>query len=142
MSQMTDYLENKLVDHIFRGQQFSTPSTLYVSLHTANPGETGADELTTAGAYARASISSTLANWAATQGGTDASSGSSGQTENLATISFPTPTANWGTVTHFAVWDAASGGNPLLYGQLTITKAINEADTVSFAAGALTATFA
>lgn len=142
MSQMTNYLENKLVDLIFRGQAFTAPATLYVSLHTATPNETGASELGATGAYARASISSSLTNWAATQGGTTASSGTGGQTSNLVSINFPTPTANWGTVTHFAIWDAASGGNCLLYGTLTITKTINQGDSVSFAAGALTATFA
>lgn len=142
MSQMTNYLENKLIDHIFRGQSFAAPSTLHVSLHTDNPGETGASELTSTGAYARAAITSTLANWAATQGGSTASSGTSGQTSNSVAINFPTPTANWGVVTHFAIWDSATGGNPLLYGSLTITKTINQGDIVSFSPAALTATFA
>jgi hypothetical protein len=144
MSQMTNYLENKLVDHLFRGQTLTAPSSLHVSLHTANPGETGASELPATGGYARAAVTSSLANWAGTQsaGSTAASSGTGGQTSNNDVISFPTPSADWGTVTHFAVWDAASDGNPLLYGALSIAKTINEGDSISFAAGALTVTFA
>jgi hypothetical protein len=144
MSQMTNYLENRLVDHLFRAQTLTAPANLHVSLHTADPGETGASELTTAGAYARAAVTSSLANWAGTQGAgtTVASSGTGGVTSNNGVISFPTPTANWGTVSHFAIWDAASGGNPLLYGALASSKTINSGDAVSFAAGTLTVTFA
>jgi hypothetical protein len=144
MSQMTNYLENKLVDHIFRGQALAVPGTLHVSLHTADPGETGANELAATGAYGRGSIAASLANWAGTQsaGSTTASSGTGGQTSNNAVVSFPTPSANWGAVTHFAIWDAATGGNCLLYGSLGVAKTINQGDTVSFAAGTLTVTFA
>jgi hypothetical protein len=144
MSQMTNYLENKLVDHLFRAQTLAAPGSLHISLHSADPGETGANELASTGAYARASVTSSLANWAGTQGAgtTVASSGTGGQTSNNGSITFATPTANWGNVTHFAVWDAATGGNCLLYGALSISKTINQGDSISFAAGSLTVTFA
>jgi hypothetical protein len=144
MSQMTNYLENKLVDHLFRAQTLTAPASLHVSLHTADPGETGANEVASSGGYTRAAVTSSLANWAGTQaaGSTVASSGTGGQTSNNNAVTFATPTAGWGTVTHFAIWDAASGGNPLLYGALTVSKTINQGDSVSFASGALTVTFA
>lgn len=143
MSQMTNYLENKLVDHIFRNQTFTAPANLYVSLHTADPGETGANEIS-GNNYSRATVASSLANWAGTQsaGSTTASSGTGGQTSNNGSITFATPSGSWGTVTHFAIWDASTTGNPLLYGQLTIAKTINNGDTVSFSNGTLTVTFA
>lgn len=144
MSAMSDYLENKLVDQLFRGQSAPTTTTLYVALYTSAPSDSGGGTEVSGGAYARVAVTSSLANWAGTQsaGSTDASSGTGGQTSNNAAITFPTPTAGWGTVTHFAIYDAASGGNELFWGALTIAKTINQADTVTFPAGSLSITFA
>ena len=64
------------------------------------------------------------------------------QTSNNGAITFPTPTAGWGTVTHFGIYDAASGGNLLFFGALTIAKTVNQADTVTFPAASLSITFA
>lgn len=144
MSAMTDFLENKLIDQIFRAQVAPTTSTLYVGLFTVAPTDTGGGTEVTGGSYARVAVTSSLANWAGTQsaGSTTASSGTTGQTSNNASITFPTPAANWGLVVAFAIFDAASGGNMLLQGALTITKTINQADTVSFPASTLVVTFA
>lgn len=144
MSAMSNFLENALVDQLFRGQSAPTTSTLYVGLLTSAPSDAGGGTEVSGGSYARVSVSSSLANWAGTQsaGSTVASSGTGGQTSNNAAITFPTPTAGWGTVTHFGIYDAASNGNLLFYGQLTIAKTINEADTVTFPAASLSITFA
>ena len=144
MSAMSDYLENKLVDQIFRGQAFTFPATLYVGLLTAAPSDSGGGTEVTGGSYARASVTASLANFAGTQsaGSTTASSGTGGQTSNNAAITFATPSATWGTVTHFGIYDAASGGNLLFWGALTISKTINQADTVTFPAASLSITFA
>lgn len=145
MSAMSDYLENKLVDHIFRAQTFTAPTTLHVALFTAAPSDSGGGTEVTGGSYARASVTCSLANWAGTQsaGSTTASSGTGGATSNNGSITFPTPSANWGTVTHFGIFDAGSGGNLLLWGALTASKTINNGDPApSFAAAALAVTFA
>jgi hypothetical protein len=145
MSQMTNYLENKLVDHLFRAQTLTAPANLHVSLHTADPTETGAVGEVSGNGYTRGAVASSLVNWAGTQGAgtTVASSGTGGVTSNNGVIGFPTPSgAGWGVVTHFAVWDAATGGNCLLYGSLGTSKTVNSGDAVSFAAGSLTVTFA
>jgi hypothetical protein len=144
MSAMSDYLENKLIDQLFRGQAAPTTTTLYVGLLTAAPSDTGGGTEVSGGLYARVSVGSSLANWAGTQsaGSTVASSGTGGQTSNNAAITFPTPSAGWGTVTHFGIYDAASGGNLLFWGALTIAKTINQADTVTFPAASLSITFA
>lgn len=144
MSAMSDYLENKLVDHIFRAQSFSAPATLYVALFAAAPSDSGGGAEVSGGSYARVSVTSSRANWAGTQsaGSTVASSGTGGQTSNNATITFPAPTANWGTVTGFGLWDASSGGNQWFCFTLTTSKTVNNGDAApSFAAGALTITF-
>ena len=144
MSAMSDYLENKLVDQIFRAQAFTFPSTLHVGLFTAAPGEAGGGTEVSGGSYARAAVTASLANFAGTQGAgtTVASSGTGGQTSNNATITFATPGASWGTVTHFGIFDAASGGNLLFFGALTIAKTINQGDTVTVPAASLSVTFA
>lgn len=139
MAAMSDYLENKLIDQIFRGQAYTFPTTLYVGLLTAAPSDTGGGTEVTGNAYARASVTNSLANWAGTQAAasTVASSGTSGTTSNNGSISFPTPTASWGLVTHFGIYDAATAGNLLFYGALTIQKTINQGDTVLFPASTL-----
>jgi hypothetical protein len=144
MSAMSDYLENKLVDQLFRGQTAPTTTTLYVALYTAAPSDTGGGTEVSGSNYSRVAVTSSLANWAGTQsaGSTLASSGTGGQTSNNGAITFPTPSATWGTVTHFAIYDATSGGNELFWGALTISKTINSGDTVSFPAASLSITFA
>lgn len=144
MSAMSDYLENKLVDQLFRGQTAPTTTTLYVALYTAAPSDTGGGTEVSGNNYSRVAVTSSLANWAGTQsaGSTTASTGTGGQTSNNGAITFPTPSATWGTVTHFAIYDATSGGNELFWGALTISKTINSGDTVSFPAASLSITFA
>lgn len=141
MAAITDYLENKIVDWLMRGQAFTPPATLYVGLFTAAPSDAGGGTEVSGGAYARVAVTSSLANWAGTQsaGSTVASSGTGGTTSNNAAITFPAPTANWGSITHFGIFDAATAGNLLLWSALTTAKTVNNGDAApSFAAGALT----
>lgn len=141
MGAKSDYLENKIIDWLFRGQTYTPPATLYVGLLTAAPSDAGGGTEVSGGSYARVGVAGSLANWAGTQsaGSTDASSGTSGTTSNNGAITFPAPTANWGTVTHFGIYDAVSGGNLLYWSALTTSKTINNGDAApSFAAGALT----
>lgn len=144
MSAMSDYLENKLIDQLFRGQSAPTTTTLYVGLLTAGPSDSGGGTEVSGNDYARVAVTSSLNNWAGTQsaGSTSTSAGTGGQTSNNGNITFPTPTGTWGTVSHFGIYDASTGGNLLFYGSLTISKTINEADTVTFPAGSLSITFA
>lgn len=141
---MTDYLENKIIDWLFRGQSYSPPATIYVGLLTGACSDSSGGTEVSGGSYARVGVSSSLANWAGTQSAssTSASSGTGGQTSNNAAISFPSPTANWGTITHFALYDASTSGNMLICKDLTASKTVNNGDAApSFSAGALTVTF-
>lgn len=138
---LSDYLENKLVDWMLRGQTFTPPATVYVGLLTAACSDSSPGTEVSGGSYARVGVSSSLVNWAGTQsaGSTTASSGTGGTTSNNGAITFPAPTANWGVVTGYAVFDAASAGNMLICTTLTTSKTINNGDAApSFAAGALT----
>lgn len=149
MAAMSDFLENKFIDFFFRGQALGVtgasagagtgPTSFYFALLTAAPADAGGGTEVTGGSYARVLVSSSLANYAGTQGAasTTASSGSSGTTSNNNAITFAAPSANWGIVTHFAIYDAASAGNQLFWGPLAVSKTINNGDAApSFAAAA------
>lgn len=138
---LSDYLENKLVDYVFRGQTFTAPTTTYFALATTAGNDTACGTEVTGGSYARVAVTSSLANWAGTQsaGSTAASSGTGGTTSNNATITFPAPTASWGSVVEYCVFDAITAGNLLFRAALTTGKTINNGDAApSFAAGATT----
>jgi hypothetical protein len=144
VSDFSNYLENKLVDHIFRATAYTMPTTIYVGLYTATPSDAGGGTEVTGGSYARVQVGPSTTAWNATQGGTaGASSGTGGQTANAADITFPAPTANWGVVTHFGIFDAVTAGNLLFWAALAASKTINGGDaSPKFLAGALTCTLA
>jgi hypothetical protein len=137
--QASDYLENKLVDHIFRAAAFPKPTGLFIALFTAAPTDAGGGTEISGGGYARVALAPSDANWRATQGGTSGvSSGATGQTANAIAITFPAPSADWGTATHFGIYDAATGGNLLIWDALTAPRPIGNGDTPpAFPVGAL-----
>lgn len=138
---MSNYLENKLIDAFLRGQAFTMPATTYYALATTSGSDAACGTEVTGGSYARVAVTSSLANWAGTQsaGSTSASSGTGGTTSNNAAVTFPAPTANWGSVVEFCVFDASTSGNLLFRTALTVPKTINNGDAApSFAIGAAT----
>lgn len=131
MSAMSDYLENKLIDHVLRGVAFTAPSTVYVGLFTAAPSDSGGGTEVSGGNYARASIACSTANFSATNGAgttTNPSSGTGGRSSNNNVVTFNVPSANWGTITHFGLFDASTSGNLLFHGALTASKTVNNGD--------------
>lgn len=135
MAKMSDYLEDQLRKHLFRTGSFTKPAALHVSLHTADPTDAASGAEVSGGSYARVQRDPLDANWSA-------ASATDGITKNVASITFPTPTANWGVVTHFAIWDAASAGNMLCHGQLGTSKTVNNGDPGPvFAIDAIVITF-
>lgn len=131
MTALTNYTENNLINHIFRTAPFTKPAALYIGLiKTLVDGEAGTFTEVTGGSYTRIARNPLDANWAA--------SITDGTTSNIASIQFPAATADWGTVTHFGIWDAATGGNLLIYAELTNHRTITNGTTPSFGAGALT----
>lgn len=141
MTALTNFAENKVIDALLRAQAIGTPATWYVALFTAAPSDTGGGTEVTGGSYARVAVTAGLTQWAGTQsaGSTTASSGTGGTSSNNAAVTFPAPTASWGTVTHFGIFDASTAGNLWVWGALNTSKTINNGDAApSFAAGALT----
>lgn len=131
MAAASDFLEDSILDHVLRNTAYTSPTTVYVSLHTGSPGDDdlGANEITTSGsAYARAS-----ASFAAASGGSISTN---------AAINYSAATSNWGTVSHIGIYDQSTGGNLLFHGALTTSKTIETGDTLSIASGSLTVTLA
>jgi hypothetical protein len=116
----SNYLENKVLLHVFGATAYTAPSTLYVALFTSDPGETGSGTEVSGGSYARQTAAFTVVN---------------NQASNTAAVEFPTATGSWGTITYAAVYDALSGGNLLAYGALTTSKTIASGDVLRIPAG-------
>lgn len=132
---LSDYLENELLDHLLRNSAYSKPATLYFALFTSDPGESGVSGEVSGGSYARASVTNNNTNFPQCE-----LTGTPTKT-NGTTISFPTASANWGTVTHWGIYDAASGAtNMLASGALSTPRSVASGDTPSFAAGSLSVT--
>jgi hypothetical protein len=132
MSAASNYLENKVLDHVLKNTAYTQPTTLYVGLFTGSAGAnleagTVTDEVS-GGAYTRKAITF------------DAASG--GSAASAATVTFDAATANWGTITFVAVMDAATAGNVLFYGAVTSAKTIETGDTFQISSGNLTISLA
>jgi hypothetical protein len=120
---ISDYYENKILDHMLRGTAFTPPTAVYVSLHSADPGETGANEIS-GGGYARKQVTF------------NAPSGGSMTNSNL---------LRWDnmpavTVTHVALWDAPTAGNCLWTGALTASVTVSAGASFEIGPGNLTVT--
>lgn len=121
----TDYLRNKVVDHIFRTDTFAKPSGLYLAAYTTVTTVLGGGTEVVGGSYARQPLAPLNANWYSTNGLlSGSSSGTTGTTSNGAAFTFPAPTADWGVLYGIALMDAVSAGNMLFYGVLSIDPAV------------------
>ena len=127
MAGFSDYLENKVVGHVFGGSAYTAPSTLYVALYTSAPSDTGGGTEVSGGAYARQTAAFTVTNDTAS---------------NPSAIEYPTATADYGTVVAVGIFDASSSGNLLAYGNLTTSKTVSTGDVFRFNAGAIDITVA
>jgi hypothetical protein len=127
----SDYLEQKVLDHIYGLAVFTAPANLYVALFDGDPGETGASNEISGNAYARVLVVNTSSGWVR--------SGSVVSNVGAVTFSAPTP-GDWGTVTHAGLFDAVTSGNYYGGAALTTPRATSAGVAVSFAIGAITHT--
>lgn len=125
MGSFGDGLEDKILDHIF-GKGDYTPQTIYVALSTADPGEDGASIAEPSDGYAR--IITAPADWTVSSGGA---------ISNANEIAFAEASGDWGSITHFALFSAITGGDFLGYGTLDTPKGVTSGDTVKFPVGDL-----
>jgi len=127
VSAFSDYLENKVLDHVFGGVNYTAPSTLYLALYTSDPGDDNSGTECSGTAYARQTIAFTVVNDTAS---------------NTSAVEFPTAGSAWGTITHVGILDALTSGNLLAHGALTASKTIASGDVFRVPAGDLDITLA
>lgn len=128
MSEISNYLENALINGTLRATTFTAPAAVYVSLHTADPTDAGSGTEVSGGSYARQ---------AATFGAP-----SNGASTTTADITYPQATAGYGTVTHIGIFDALTTGNLLYHSPLNTSKTIETGDIFKITSGSLTVTLA
>ena len=120
MGSKSNYLELRLLDHVLGAGTATTPATVYMALYSAVPSDTGGGtELTSGSApgYARLAITNDPTTFpAATTNGT------SGKGEKTVAVaqSFAANSggSNWPTVLGWGLFDASTGGNLLLWGEI------------------------
>lgn len=127
MGSKTNYLEDKVLEHVLRNVAYTSPATVYLALFTANPTDAAGGTEVTGGSYARQSIAF-------------AAPSPSGTIKNSALVTFPVASADWGTITGFAIFDASTVGNMLYWGALAASKSILTADQIKFAADSVVIT--
>ena len=128
MAEISNYLENALINGTLRATTFTAPAAVYVSLHTADPTDAGTGTEVSGGSYIRQA-----ATFAAPSNGASTTS---------ADITFPQATGNWGTIGWIGIWDAQTTGNLLYHTALDTSKAIDNGDIFKIASGSLTVTLA
>jgi len=124
MAEISNYLENALIDATLRNTTYTSPTTVYVGLYTTDPTDANVGTEVTGGSYARQSVS-----FAAP---------SDGLTASDADVTFPQATANWGTVGWVGILDAATSGNLLYHTALDSAKTIETGDIFKIASSNLT----
>jgi hypothetical protein len=128
MAEMSNFLENALINATLRATTYTSVATVYVSLWTSDPTDAGSGTEVSGGSYARTAVT-----FAAP---------SNGVTTNSADVTFPTATASWGVVGWIGINDAASSGNLLYHSPLDTSKTIDSGDIFKISTGNLSVTLA
>jgi hypothetical protein len=128
MAEMSNFLENALINATLRNTTYTSVATVYVSLWTSDPTDAGSGTEVSGGSYARTSVTF--------------GAPSNGVTTNNADVTFPTATASWGTVGWIGINDASTSGNLLYHTALDTAKAIDSGDIFKIASGNLSVTLA
>jgi hypothetical protein len=125
---MSDYLENKFLDHFCGTASTTAPAAIYLGLSTASMNDDNSGTELSGSGYARQAITF--------------GSASSGTATSNAAVEFPAATASWGSVSHWAIYDASSAGNQLFHGSFATAKTIATGDILKVASGDLSITAA
>ena len=128
MAEMSNYLENALINAVLRNTAYTSPATVYLALYTSDPTDADAGTEVSGNAYARQSITF--------------GAPSNGVSTNSAAIEFPQATGSWGTVAYIGIRDASTAGNLLFHTPLDASKTIATGDVFRIAIGSLSVTLA
>jgi hypothetical protein len=128
MAEMSNFLEDALINATLRATTYTSVATVYVSLWTSDPTDAGSGTEVSGGSYARTAVT-----FAAP---------SNGVTTNDADVTFPTATASWGVVGWIGINDASTAGNLLYHSPLDTSKTIDSGDIFKISTGNLSVTLA
>ena len=128
MAEMSNYLENALINATLRNTSYTSPATSYLALYTSDPTDADSGTEVSGTSYARQAITF--------------GAPSNGVSTNSAAIEFPQAGGSWGTVTHVGIRDASTAGNLLFHTALDASKAIATGDVFRVASGSLSVTLA
>jgi hypothetical protein len=128
MAELSNYLENALINVTLRATSYTAPTTVYVALYTSDPTDADTGTEVSGTSYARQSVTF--------------GAPSNGATTNSAAVEFPQAGGSWGTVTHIGIRDASTAGNLLYHTALDASKTIATGDVFRIASGSLSVTLA
>ena len=126
MAEMSNYLENALINATLRNTSYTSPTTIYVGLYTSDPTDANTGTEVSGGSYARTAVTF--------------GAPSNGASLNNAAVEFPQCTSSWGTVAFIGILDAATSGNLLYHTALDVSKTIDVGDIFKIAIGSLSVT--
>jgi hypothetical protein len=128
MAEMSNYLENALINATLRNTSYTSPTTVYVGLYTSDPTDANTGTEVSGGSYARTAVTF--------------GAPSNGVSTNSAAVEFPQATGTWGTVGWIGLLDASTSGNLLYHTALDASKTIASGDIFKIAIGSLSVTLA
>jgi len=128
MAEISNFLEDALINATLRNTTYTSVATVYVSLWTTDPTDAGSGTEVSGGSYARTAVTF--------------GAPSNGATTNSADVTFPTATGTWGTVGWIGINDASTGGNLLYHSPLDASKSITSGDIFKITTGNLSVTLA
>jgi len=126
MAEMSNYLENALINATLRNTSYTSPTTVYVGLYTSDPTDANTGTEVSGGSYARTAVTF--------------GAPSNGASTNSAAVEFPQCTSSWGTVGWIGLLDASTSGNLLYHTALDTSKTIDTGDIFKIAIGSLSVT--
>lgn len=128
MAEMSNYLENALINATLRNTSYTSPTTIYVALYTSDPTDANTGTEVSGGSYVRTSVTF--------------GAPSNGASLSNADCTFPQATASWGTIGWIGLMDASTSGNLLYHTALDTSKTIDSGDIFKIASGSLSVTLA
>ena len=126
MAEISNYLENAIINATLRNTTYTSVATVYVSLWTSDPTDAGSGTEVSGGSYARTAVTF--------------GAPSNGVTTNNADVTFPTATSSWGVVGWIGINDAVTSGNLLYHSPLDTSKVIDSGDIFKIITGNLSVT--
>ena len=128
MSEMSNYLENALINVTLRATAYTAPTTVYLALYTTDPTDADTGTECSGTSYARQSITF--------------GAPSNGASTSSSAVEFPQAGSAWGTITHIGIRDALTAGNLLYHTPLDASKTIASGDVFRVASASLSVTLA